>query len=261
MKLLGIIGLVLLVLYIAALLFLYVQQEKFIFYPTVLPDDYKFEAYSNFEEVVFRKTHQKTWHGLYFKVPEPKGCVIYFHGNTGDLSRWGAHAEDFRNLGYAVIMIDYPGFGKSRGHLSENQINKFGRRVYDWALQKFKAEQIVILGRSLGTGPATTLSTKVASKSLILETPFSSIPDMAAQTYKIFPTDYLSRFRFNTLKKIKKTKAPVFVIHGTKDELIPYEMGKSVADAKGTMITIEGANHNDFSDFPVYKVHLANILK
>jgi len=155
MNTLGIIVLVILALYIFALLFLYIRQEKFIFFPTVLPKDYPFDEYENIEEVIFRDAPQKHWHGLYFKVKEPKGCIIYFHGNTGDLSRWGAHAEDFRKLGYAVIMIDYPGFGKSRGHLSENQISKFALRVYGWTRTKFTADQIVILGRSLGSGPAT----------------------------------------------------------------------------------------------------------
>jgi len=261
MKLFGTIGLIILGLYICALLFLYFQQEKFIFYPTILPQNYQFQQFQNFEEVLFRKTANKTWHGLYFKVNNPKGCVIYFHGNTGDLSRWGTHAAEFRELGYAVIMIDYPGFGKSKGHLSENQINKFAVKVYEWTRSRFRVDQIVVLGRSLGTGPAATLTTKFPAHSLILETPYSSIPDMAAKTYKIFPTNYLSRFRFNTLKKIERTKAPVYVIHGTKDELIPYEMGKSIAEKKGTLLTIKGAGHNDFSDYPAYKEHLANILK
>jgi len=84
---------------------------------------------------------------------------------------------------------------------------------------------------------------------------------MVTETYKIFPAEYFARFRFNNYKKIEKTQAKLFVIHGTEDELVPYEMGKRIADKKGTLITIEGAMHNDFSDYPEYKTHLEKILK
>lgn len=260
LKIFGIVILASLVLYGAALLILYLRQHNFIFYPTVLSQGYPFSEFSNVKEIILKRTPHSLWHALHFQVEDPKGIVLYFHGNTGDISTWGHNAEIFRKLRYAVLMPDYPGYGKSQGRLTEKQINNQALSAYNWALNYFSAENIILLGRSLGTGPATQLATQVESKLLILETPYTSIPDMGKEIMKIFPVEGMLKFRFNNFKKITKTKAPVFIFHGTKDELIPFAMAKKIAAEKGKLITLSDAGHNNFHEFELYKEQIVKIL-
>ena len=251
---------ILALLYLGALSFLFFRQKQFIFYPIPLSREYPFPELTNFEEVVLSEKGKRYWHGIYFPVENPKGCVLYLHGNTGHIGRWAEEGNIFRKLQYAVMMIDYPGYGKSRGLLTERGINRQAKMAYDWLIKKYDARDIIILGRSLGSGPATQLATKVDSKCLILETPYTSIPAVAYQHYKIFPVKKLLQYRFSTLKKIKHTRSPVFIFHGTEDEQIPFEMAEKIAAVKGKLITIPDQDHNGFVSTDLYKSTIAQIL-
>ena len=107
--------LALLGIYLVIVILLFFIQKRFIFYPTILPDDYSFGEFENFEECYFEPKAGVKIHALYFKAANPKGVILYFHGNAGALDSWGHAAQTFVPLGYDVLMPDYRGYGKVRG--------------------------------------------------------------------------------------------------------------------------------------------------
>lgn len=251
------------ILYLAICTYLYFRQESFIFYPIQLPADFTF-SFSDTEELYFQKEGVLI-HALRFEVSEAKGVVLYFHGNAGALDSWGYNAEDFRQRGYEVWMPDYRTYGKSRGPLSEKALLEDAAMVYERLRQTYPAEQIILYGRSLGSGVACVLAAKVESKLLILETPYSSLGDMAQLTIPPFiPVRWLLRYRLNSKRNIRRLKCPVHLFHGTVDELIPYNQAQVLTRRFGSpdiLTTIQGGGHNNLPDFEAYQRKLDELLR
>ena len=253
---------VLLVFYFILCLITYSLQEKFIFFPAKLPQDYPFEEFPDAEEV-FLSTEGESLHGLLFRVPNPKGTVLFFHGNAGAVNTWGWEAEDFTNRGYELLMPDYRSYGKSTGRLSEKALMQDAQLFYDYLKKQHDPSRIIIVGRSLGSGIACHLATKVPFKLLLLETPYLSMTAMAKLKMPIFPTNLLLRYKFRNDLNIKKVKGPVHIIHGTKDELIPYHHAEKLLELSGQnarLSTISNGGHNNFPEFTSYQKILDEIL-
>lgn len=251
-------------LYIAVAILLYFFQEKLLFFPVKLADDYQFTQFQNTEENYFDLKHSVRLHCLEFRVQNPKGCVIYFHGNAGALDGWGIYAEDFRQRGYDVWMPDYRGYGKSKGRISQRSFYRDALFIYEQVLKHFPEEKIILYGRSLGSGVACQLATKTRPQQLILETPYSSIVDMAKHTVPYFPVQWILRYPFRSDLNIKKINCPVHFFHGTADALIPYEQAQRLAKISGVpdvLTTIEGGTHNNLPDFEEYQMKLDELLR
>lgn len=259
LKLVLIIG----ILYLLLCVFLYFKQESLIFRPTYLPPDYSFDHYSNFEELYFPIEKGKI-HALHFKTENPKGVILYFHGNSEALESWGAVAEDFTKNGYEVLMPDYRTYGKSTGTLSQNGLYKDALMVFEYLKKSWSPDQIIIYGRSLGTGIGTELATLVKAKLLILETPYTSMSAMANKTVPFVPIKWLMKYQLRNIVKMKKLKCKVHIFAGTEDMLTPYK--HAVALAKKTdyfpssLTTIQGAGHNNIAEFPLYHSTLTRLL-
>ncbi len=254
---------VLIALYFGLILLLYFKQKDFIFYPTKLNQNYNFPQFTNFEELYF-DVNEAVIHALHFKTENPKGLVLYFHGNAGALDKWGYEAIDFRKRNYEVIMPDYRSFGKSTGTLSEKKMNEDAMMIYNKIIASHDPSKIVIYGRSMGTGVACELATKVEAKLVILETPYSSIDAVAKRGFFFLPVSIFLKFHFHNDRKIKNLKSPVHIIHGTNDELIPYEQAVNLAKIYGDesiLTTIEGAGHNNLTTFDTFQKKLGELLE
>ena len=135
------------VVYLGICVLLYFFQEKVIFFPQRLPDDYRFTFQNQFEEV-YLKNHEMgeaQIHGLHFFSQNPKGVILYFHGNAGSLAGWGEVGSAFTTFGYDVFIPDYRGFGKSKGKLSQEALFSDARLCYDYLRKKYPPGDIVIL--------------------------------------------------------------------------------------------------------------------
>ncbi len=249
-------------IYVLISLLMYKIQENFIFYPEKLPPDYPFTEFDQVEEVYFPIDEQTRLHALHFHVDQPKGIVLYFHGNARALNDWGHAASDFTRRGYEVLMPDYRTYGKSIGVLSEKALFADAHLIYSTLLEKYDPSEIVLYGRSLGTGIACELATKVEAKMVLLETPYLSFLAMANNTMPILPASLLLRYKFRNDLNIRKIKMPVAIFHGTKDELIPYKQAVKLNEiyGKDVMTTLEGAGHNNLSDFPGFQAKLDEFL-
>ncbi len=245
--------------YAVICLFYYLLQEKLIFVsggserrdaPVMLAGE--------FEEIFLEGEEGGTVHAIHIKVTEPRGCILYFHGNTGSISRWGAIAEELTSFGFDVFLPDYRGYGKSRGKRSEALIFSDAALCYRKVLESFPEKRVCLYGRSLGSGPATWLAARTSPGGLVLETPYNNLIEVARYHSPFIPVKAFLRYTFRNDLRLPKVKAPVLIAHGTKDKIVPFKSGmrlyqsvKKKTDAK--MLTIPGGHHGDLNGFPVMR--------
>ena len=255
---------ILLILYVMIGASLYFLQEKILFLPTVLEQDYQYNFTHPFEEVFLKPAENASINALHFKTENPKGVILYFHGNAGDLSRWGNVAEFFVDKGYDMFIMDYRTYGKSKGKLSEQALYNDAQYCYDYLLKQYSENDITLYGRSLGTGLATFLASKHNPKRLILETPYYSILDVAKHRFPIFPVSALLKYKFPSNEYIVDVRCPIAIFHGTADKVVPFSSAKklkSVAPASlTTFTTIKGGGHNDLMEFEEYRKAIEDLL-
>jgi len=251
-------------LYILSTLMLYFFQEKLIFLPSKLPQDYTYSFSLPHEEFNLTTEDGAILNGLHFKNSEPKGVILYFHGNAGDLSRWGEIALYFVEKQYDVIIMDYRTYGKSTGKLSPAALFDDAQLFYDYALEHYDENRITLYGRSLGTGIASKIAAINTPKQLVLETPFYSLLDVAKSMFPIFPVSLFLKYTFPSFEFMQEVTCPVSIFHGTSDSVVPYESGKKLYDVipneRKTFFTIENGDHNNLISFPEYHKWIESVL-
>ncbi len=177
--------------------------------------------------------------------------VLWLHGNSGNIGhRAAAVAAMARGIGVPVMIIDYRGYGQSEGSPAEEGLYRDAEAAYDYlaARPEFSGSSIVAFGRSLGAAVAVELAIRRQVEALVLESPFTSVSEMARLRNRFLPSGLLVRARFDTLAKMPEVRAPVLVFHGTDDEIVPVDMGRRVHEAapgRKRLYLLEGAMHND----------------
>jgi pimeloyl-ACP methyl ester carboxylesterase len=238
---------VILGIYVLICILMFFLQEKVIFFPDKLTKDYRFDFKDPFEEIFIATEDNRNLHGLLFKSDSTKGLIFYLHGNGGCLDRWGDVAELYTGLQYDVFLLDYRGYGKSDGTIeSEGQLFEDVQLAYNEMLKLYDEDEVVVLGYSIGTGPATKIASTNNPRMLILQAPYYSLTDMAKHNYPFLPT-FLLRYRMETHKYIVDCKMPIVVFHGDADEVIYYGSSlklKPLLKESDTLITLTGVGHN-----------------
>ena len=239
-------------------------QEKLIFFPHKLNKDYKYDFAQRFEEKNISTPEGIKLNCLLFKADTSKGVIFYLHGNGGALDTWGNVAKSYTALNYDVFIIDYPGYGKSEGkiHSQEKLYNNL-QTAYDTLKKQYTENKIIMLGYSIGTGPAAKLASTNSPRLLILQAPYYSLTDLVRHMYPIVP-GFLLKYKFKTNDYIKDCKMPVIVFHGDKDEVIYYESSvklKQLFKKQDTLITLKGMNHNGMTNNRDYMDAVKIILK
>jgi uncharacterized protein len=228
-----------------------------------LPQDYEFSFDYPFTEIFLKAEDGARLNALHFKAKQPRGVVLFFHGNAGSLRSWGSIASDFVSRGYDLLLPDYRTFGKSTGKLSKKALHADGRFFYDYLLLHYPEQEVVLFGRSIGSGIAVKLASQSAPRLLILETPFLSLVNLANYHYPLLPARFLLRYTFRSDKWIGQVQCPIYFIHGTSDTIIPYESSERLAakaKSPAKIIIIPGGGHNDLAMFPEYQKALEQIL-
>jgi fermentation-respiration switch protein FrsA (DUF1100 family) len=243
---------------------LYFLQEKIIFRPTVLNKSYVYKFSFPYEELFFKADDGAVINALHFKAENSKGVILYFHGNAGDLSRWGKITTYFVEKDYDVLVMDYRSYGKSTGTLSEHALYSDAQLCYDYLKEHYKENEISVYGRSLGTGIATYTASKNKPKQLILETPYYSIIDVAKYRFPFFAIEQLIHYKLPTHEFIKNVDCKISMLHGTDDYVVPFKSGEKlfqVAPQNFTSFTvIENGSHNDLIKFDSYHTKIKEIL-
>jgi alpha-beta hydrolase superfamily lysophospholipase len=243
----------------------YYLQEKIIFHPVSLTDGIPFHFDQPFKEINIDIDDATHYNIISFTVPdsEKKGIVLYFHGNRENVNRYAKFAKNFTENGWEVWMVDYPKFGKSTGELTESNLYEEALQVYKLARVKYPPNQIIIYGKSIGTGIAAQLASIRDCRELILETPYKSMVSLVRHYTWILPVETLLHFKLTTDQYLTKVTAPITIFHGTKDGLIPLSNAESLKSTFKTgdqFIIIEGGTHHNLNDFPQMHEKLKRIL-
>lgn len=255
---------IVILVYILLNILVYFLQERFIFKPEKLPEDFEFD-YENqvFEEYNIDAPDQVNINGVHFKVKKPKGIIFYLKGNSRSVKGWGKFAVDFTRHGFDVLMIDYRGFGKSTGMRTEDGIKRDLQYVYDELKKQVEEKYIILYGRSLGSGFATKLASMNNPRILILDAPYYSMRHIAKRFLPIMPMSLLLKFPIKTYKWIKYVKCPIKIIHGTNDKLIPLKTSVKLSKINPEwtrLYPVIGGGHNNLHTFPQYHRFLDEIL-
>ena len=250
-----------LILYIAACSYLYFKQESILFHPTKLSADYQFDFDVNFEEKVIVGKDGTKLSGVLFKSHNSKGLVFYLHGNAGDIKRCEKDAYVYTDLGYDCFILDYRGFGKSEGKIiSQNQFYSDVEIAYDSLCKNYEEQNIIILGYSIGTGPAAMLASKSNAKHLILLSPYYSMVDMMNNQYPFIPS-YFLEYKLKTHEFIAKVKSSISIFHGDADEIIYYGASVKLKEhfsSKDELITLTGQLHGGMNQNRIFVEWLKN---
>jgi len=260
----GIIIAVVVVLFVLVNIVAYFLQERLIFKPEKLPEDFVYK-YENqiFDEYNIEVAEGVNLNGVHFKVREPKGIVLYLKGNSRSLKGWGKFAIDFTRHGFDVLMVDYRGFGKSTGIRTEEGIKKDLQYAYDELKKQVDERYIILYGRSLGSGFATKLASTNNPRMLVLDAPYYSMAHMAKRYMLVMPMSIIMRFPIKTYRWIEYVKCPIKILHGTNDKLIPFKTSIKLSkiNAERTrMYPIIGGGHNNLHTYPQYHRFLEEIL-
>jgi fermentation-respiration switch protein FrsA (DUF1100 family) len=244
----------LVILYLGVLLFLYVFQRSMVFRPSLDdPFDHSNRPFRPFMYQTPEGLHLKgLWHPA---SREERPTIVYFHGTAGNLEDRLFKAKLFRARGYGIALVGYHGYDGNPGIPTEYNLYDDGRAALRAIRKKgVSEEQMVLYGESLGTGIAAQMAAEHPDiRALVLEAPYTSIPDVAASRHWYFPVRHLIKDRFETFKKIATLQMPILILHGTRDRTVPYRFGKKlfglVTTAKKEFVTLEGAGHTNLYDF------------
>ena len=249
-----IIGGTLLIYLLAGWIF-YANQERLLFKPVVIPTEAALKINQPHLEISIPINTEDTLHLTRFTtLSTAKGAVLYFHGNRQNVEWYARFAKIFTESGYEVFMMDYPGYGKSRGEITESKMYEWSQVVYSIARKSFTPSQLIIYCKSLGSGVAAQLAAKRDCRYLIAETPYYDLPSVLSHYAPIYPFQLLMHFQFPTHNYLQQVTAPILLLHGTADGVVAYNNSIRLSNKfkKGDqLITIQKGSHNDLYNFPI----------
>ncbi len=245
-----------------------VIQEKFIFRPVKLKSGFQFSFPVHFDET-FLDTKQGGHINLLHFHPENQirqRVILYYHGNAGNLIRWGAISEYFDSLGYDFISYDYRGFGKSEGKRNEHLFHSDAQLVYDWTLERYSSENMVLYGRSLGSGLVCPVAVNNKHKVLILETPFASMRQLFQSYYPFLPSRLFSfKYQFQNDDQLRELESPVLILQGICDRITPVSSNQVLKEClnheDSQYVLMDGGRHSDLSNYELYHTSIEKFLR
>lgn len=246
-------------------------QEKVVFLPLVLPPHHAFDFRQNFEEYFWETPFEGKINVLHFKIKNPKGVILYFHGNADNLHRWGKIASELCLFGYDVLVMDYRGYGKSSGPRNENFLYSDASFAFQFAKELYGEKNIIVYGRSLGGVFALHVAKENQPKLVVLEAAFYNLQDVVNRWLPVKITDKVSpkmTYHFLSNEIILDVNVPLYHFHGSKDLVVPIKSGKKLftlyenakPEIEKKFIEIAGGKHDNLAKSEMFLRELKNIL-
>jgi hypothetical protein len=237
--------------YVLLVIFVYLAQAGMLYLPNLPARDLDAtpEAVGlAFEDVTLETSDGVRVHG-WFVPGESDRVLLFFHGNAGNISHRLYSIREWHDLGLSVFIIDYRGYGRSEGNPTEQGLYRDGAAAWQYLAgeRRIAPENIIVFGRSLGGSVAAWLAARQAPAALIVESSFTSVPDIGQEAYPWLPVRWLSRFKHATRDHVRQVTSPVLVVHSRDDEIIPFHHGEAIfaaASEPKTFLEIRGG-HND----------------
>jgi len=233
MRLFWIILTVLAVGYILMAVVVYLKQDALIYYPARAIVSTPDAAGMAYEPFVVRTADGNDITGWFIPSDSERAVLLYCHGNGGNISHRMRLLSQFNRLGLSVCIFDYRGYGTSSGSPSEEGTYLDADAVWNYLVGKreIPSSRIILFGHSLGGGVASHLATEHTPRALILESTFTSMPDIGAEVLSFLPARLLSRYAYDNVANVRRLHVPLLVIHSSDDEMIPYELGRRLFEA------------------------------
>lgn len=238
--------------YVVLVAFMYLTQHRMLYLPNVptrrlvaTPADLEI----SYEDVQLETRDGVRLHGWWVPREEAAATLIFFHGNAGNVSHRLDSIRVFHELGLAVMIIDYRGYGSSEGRPNEEGTYLDAEAAWRHVTETrgIPPEEIVLFGRSLGAAVAAWLAAHQPAAGLIVESAFTSVPDLGQELYPFLPVRWLSRFEYPTREYVRSVSSPVLVVHSREDEIAPFHHGAAVFEAAAeprTLLELHGT-HNE----------------
>jgi pimeloyl-ACP methyl ester carboxylesterase len=247
----------------------YYEQDKFLFHPEIVNRKQAYSFSQPFTELNIPYDAATSLSVVQFRATDrpadslAKGVVLYFHGNGDNIPRYAPAATSITAKGYEVWMLDYPGYGKSTGELSEKKLYELSLLFYKLARSRWQPKQIILYGQSLGTGMAAQLAAIRDCRRLILQSPYYSMTSLFRRYLFLYPVGLMLHYHFPTYDYLPAVTAPITLFSGDADATIPYGNAlrlMPLLKPGDEFVTIPGAGHNNISNFPLYKEKLDSVL-
>ncbi len=237
--------------YLVAAALLYLCQRRLVYFPTkaivARPDQWGLP----YEEVWLRTSDGLRLSAWFVPAEKPRAYSIFCHGNAGNISHRVESLEIFHKLGVATLVFDYRGYGRSEGRPTEEGTYRDAEAAWDYLVGErgVAPEKVVVFGRSLGGPIAAHLAATREPGALILESTFTSAPEVAQRMLPVFPARWLCRVKYPTAEFLAGVRCPVLVVHSPEDELIAWRFGRGVFEAAGEpkeFLQISGTHNEGF---------------
>lgn len=235
----------------------YFMQRSMMYFPSPEKQDIAKTGFANVKEVSLQTADGLDLYAWYkAPVPATKPTIVWFHGNASNVAITSYRAATYIKHGYGLLAVEYRGYGGNPGKPSEEGLYNDARAAIEWLKQNGVSEDSIILyGESIGSGPAIQMAVEYKGlHAVVLDSPLSSATEIASYHYPFLPVKWLISDKYDNLSKIAKISAPLILAHGTADTIIPYQYGQKLFNAAPepkSMITLEGAGHNNMDEFRV----------
>ena len=253
---------------VAALLAVWMLQRNLIFHPDPERIAPAAIGLKGVEEVVLERPQGVkvlAWHA---KARDGQPTLLYFHGNAGNLAARADRIVLFQQAGYGIFMMSYRGYSGSTGSPTEtdNIADALAAHAYLTA-ENVNADDIILYGESLGSGVAVQVAKQQDFGGIILDAPYTSLADVGARIYPYLPVRLAIADHYDSLSVIAQVKAPLLIVHGTDDFVIPIELGQQLFEAASEpkkFVELKGAGHSDhygYGSFDHMRQWIASIRK
>ena len=238
-------------IYVGLAAFIFFTQSRLIYFPTneivATPD----QIGLSYKSVSFKAPDGVKLSGWFIPADSPRGVVIFCHGNAGNISHRLESIEIFQGLRLSTFIFDYRGYGASESTPSEEGSYLDVKGAWNYLIEHegLAPSDIILFGRSLGSAVAAWLAGQHLPKALIMESSFTSAPDLAGDLYFYLPVKLLCRYKYNALAAIKKIQCPVLLVHSQEDEIVPFRHGRKLFDAANdprAFLEISGSHNEGF---------------
>lgn len=245
------IGIILLLSYAVILLVVYLRQDSMLYFPEKTLWTTPESAGLSYEDVMLKTNDGINIAAWYLPADNEQGVLLFCHGNAGNISHRLDSLRIFHGMNLSVLIFDYRGYGNSEGKPSENGTYLDAEAAWDYLVRvkQKPPERIVLFGRSLGAAVAAEIAQRKNPGALILESAFTSAPDIGQSLYPFFPVRLLSKYQYATVEKIIDLPCPKLIIHSTEDEIIPFRFGRRLferASQPKEFLAIRGGHNEGF---------------
>lgn len=205
----------------------------------------------DYQDVHLTTEDGETLHGWWIPAEDATGTLLFFHGNAGNISHRLDSLRIFHGLNQNVLIVAYRGYGDSSGRPGETGLYTDADTAMQWLRdeQELDSEEITVFGRSLGAAVASRVAQDYSVAGVILESAFTSVPDIGAELYPFLPVRLLARHEYPTERHVTEISAPLLVVHSPDDEIVPFAHGRAIYDAASdpkTFLEISGDHNSGF---------------